>query len=1015
MKASKLLSILFFIIPVCSGVLAQSSVSPVALQKKYSNYEVSARGLSAANYFGQMSAEMHLTSDDEMILKSRYKPSENVIHLRYTQTYKGLSVIGNDYILHEKNNVITRANGRYSPDLNIDIHPKISVSNAVSVAEREFISIQKAGDHDNRISVPSLCVIDAIFPKISGISKLAYQIDIENHSGPAKRRYFIDAGNATIISSYSLIHEHNVPGTGVSRYYGIVPIVCDSIAPNEFMLRDNSRGGGIYVTDYAGTGYKGNSKHWDLHNDLRDEVAVDALYTSEQYYDMLLEEFNWNGVDGKGHPLNVILHKNDFGNVNAFWDGANANFGDGDCKNGPLTTFEVLGHEFTHGLVQFTSGLIYQDESGAINESIADMFGQALERRIEPEKFSWALGHSFQIDPTQIPFRIMDDPKSVGMPAYYKGEFWLDGNDVHYNSSIGNLWFVLLSDGKSGVTETGEPYDVIGIGIENALRVIFVANNGYNVPTTDYNELAANTLLAAEEIFGEGSPEAIAVQEAWKAVGVIGQVSTKARDLAITGKQNSMVTCDKVEFQPLSFIVTNLGSEPYDPSDEAVVALQGFNTPVRTIPLDEPILPGESKTFEVNDWMIYAGSQYETYNIDIINSLDENYDNNYDIFNMEYKDYPEGDLATYGFSFSGKACNESSVEVDAGYFNNSCEAIPAGTPVRYIMRNENNVIVYDETRELESELRPNSYRIIKIPITLEIEGEQGFSFYVGKENDPNLSNNSAIGYINANKAITTDYHQTFSLFPVQDGYLTIEDFSSIVPVDYQGELYVGMTGYSTDTTFSQHCFGPEAIFSNPESNVNSISACVDMSSQENSKVEFDLIFWRNEYFEHTKYPYSSMAQLSWEGNESGSVIILAEEDGIKKHFGYQLPGNFNGLVTLKMFTELGTLFLDESSYAVSDILLLDNFKINKGLLSKDKNPELEAITLYPNPANNIINFSTGNQQIVAAEIINAQGHSINKWSGINGQVDISELSSGAYFLKLITKDNGSVFKKFVKL
>ncbi|MEZ4933141.1 MAG: M4 family metallopeptidase [Saprospiraceae bacterium] len=112
-----------------------------------------------------------------------------------------------------------------------------------------------------------------------------------------------------------------------------------------------------------------------------------------------------------------------------------------------MTTLEVVGHEFTHGIVDYTSSLIYSNES-SMNESMADIMGKALEYESDPANFSWELGHSFHLSPEAKPSRL-DDPKSVEMPAYYGGEFWYDGGGV-CNSAISSLWFVMLVDGRQG-------------------------------------------------------------------------------------------------------------------------------------------------------------------------------------------------------------------------------------------------------------------------------------------------------------------------------------------------------------------------------------------------------------------------------------------------------------------------------------------------------------------------------------------------------------------------------------
>ena len=134
-------------------------------------------------------------------------------------------------------------------------------------------------------------------------------------------------------------------------------------------------------------------KHWDLTNEDQNEIALDAHYSTTAFYDMMNERYGWSGIDGLGGELVSRVHVNGKYYVNAYWDGNRANFGNGDCdRYAPLTTLAIVGHEFMHGVTDYTSDLVYRNESGALNESMSDIFGKALEYYEDPQNFNWILG-----------------------------------------------------------------------------------------------------------------------------------------------------------------------------------------------------------------------------------------------------------------------------------------------------------------------------------------------------------------------------------------------------------------------------------------------------------------------------------------------------------------------------------------------------------------------------------------------------------------------------------------------
>jgi len=129
-----------------------------------------------------------------------------------------------------------------------------------------------------------------------------------------------------------------------------------------------------------------------------------------------------------------------------------------------------VGHELYHGVTEFSAGLVYAFEPGALNESFSDIFGKVVENYATGSN-NWLLGDDIGLNGSGA-FRNMENPNQFDDPDTYLGDFWYVGGDdnggVHTNSGVQNKWFQLLTDGGTGTNDNGEDYDVIGIGIDDA-------------------------------------------------------------------------------------------------------------------------------------------------------------------------------------------------------------------------------------------------------------------------------------------------------------------------------------------------------------------------------------------------------------------------------------------------------------------------------------------------------------------------------------------------------------------
>jgi Zn-dependent metalloprotease len=257
-----------------------------------------------------------------------------------------------------------------------------------------------------------------------------------------------------------------------------------------------------------------------------DESVNQAYDGTGATWTMLKECFGRDSIDGAGRPLNSTVHF-DHGYANAFWDGAQMVFGDGDGEIfGDFTrSIDVTGHELTHGLTQYEAGLVYEGQSGALSESLSDVFGSLAKQHHlgqSAAEADWLIGAElFRPGVSGVALRSMKapgtayddprlghDPQPSHMSSYV--ETADDHGGVHLNSGIPNHAFYLLATGLGG-----NAWDQAG-------QIWYVTlTSGTLTPTTTFADFAKATHRTATTLYGTDSPEASAVTTAWQSVGVV--------------------------------------------------------------------------------------------------------------------------------------------------------------------------------------------------------------------------------------------------------------------------------------------------------------------------------------------------------------------------------------------------------------------------------------------------------------------------------------------------------------
>lgn len=463
-------------------------------------------------------------------------------HVRMRQTYRNYPVEGSMYLVHVAHGSIRSVNGEFYPHLNVPTTPTLTEGQALQAAmshmgattyrwqlpeDERWLRFETGDPFATFYPLGELVLVtkDGI---PGGEFVFAWKFDLYAADPLARKYIYVDARNGDIVWESERIHTADVLGTAHTRYSGIKPMTAD-FTGSIYRLRESGRGNGIETYDLnngsnygAAVDFTDGDNVWNNINAQQDEVATDAHWGSEMTYDFYWLSFGRNSIDGNGFNLRSYVH---YGNNynNAFWDGSRMTYGDG---NGtvftPLTAIDVTSHEVTHGLTTFTAGLIYQNESGALNESFSDIFGNAVENYARPTQWSWRIGED--MTPSGNGIRHMQNPNLFNDPDTYQGTFYYNGSNdnggVHTNSGVQNKWYYIMVAGESGTNDNNDAYSVTAQGWTKASAIAFRNLTVYLTPNSNHADARFYAIQSATDLYGPCTPEVIATTDAWYAVGV---------------------------------------------------------------------------------------------------------------------------------------------------------------------------------------------------------------------------------------------------------------------------------------------------------------------------------------------------------------------------------------------------------------------------------------------------------------------------------------------------------------
>ncbi len=523
--------------------------------------------IPALQLFPSYGAAFGLGPNDVMAVQSSREDSLGFTHYRFRQMHNGIPVCGATYYVHERDGRCETANGFILPGICAANQPVLTEAEALESAlgymgaalymwESPEAEAQLKLEMDDSLATyfprGELFIQAPDGPFVPSQYRLTYRFDVYAADSERREYIYVDGTTGEIVNTESRIqNDADAVGTAETLYNGPQAVTTFSWGGNYYLL-DGTRNVGTYSKD----GGTSTDPTYSIYDDdgspdnywTTDSAAYNAHWAVEMTYDYFWTRHGRDSWDGVGGAIISWVHYCDPLSCpwsNAGWDGTRIKFGDGDGTYfTPLTALDVTAHEFTHGVTDSTADLVYQDESGALNESFSDIFGTLVEFYADPSTADWVIGEDCVVGG---PIRSMSDPKLYGDPDTYLGEYYYIGTSdyggVHTNSGVQNYWFYLLSEGGSGVNDNGYGYEVEGIGSAKAAKIAYRSLEHYLTETSTYQDARDWSVQAAIDLYGRCSPEHIATIEAWCAVGINAAVSrwhsetvTDTRNYCVEGR-----------------------------------------------------------------------------------------------------------------------------------------------------------------------------------------------------------------------------------------------------------------------------------------------------------------------------------------------------------------------------------------------------------------------------------------------------------------------------------------------
>lgn len=512
------------------------------------------------------------SSSDKYQLVGTTTSADGTSHFRYQRTYQGLPVVGGDFVVHAKGGKVVGQSGDQRKAISVSTTPKVAAGASRSHAISGAHVYNASGATSSKLVVDAsgtkpvlawMTVVTGV--QADGITPSHKAVLVNAQTGRTIRssemvKSLMSAQTSKKAMSRNGIHKsatlttkapatvkkvawssvgqqslkqkklaEGAEGTGKSLTLGDLTFTTTQGSSGYEMTDPNHGGNSACDMNNSESGscdlFTDDDNAWgNGSNDDRATAATDVYYGAAMTWDYYNKAFGRNGIfdDGKGVPSRVHYGT---GYVNAFWDGQQMTYGDGDGDNAPLVAIDVAGHEMSHGVSEALANLGYDGDVGGINESNSDVFGTMVEFEANSsvDTPDFTIGETININGDGTPLRYMDKPSKDGASL----DCWssaTQNEDPHYTSGVGNHAFFLLANGSGqsewGDSPTCDDSTVTGIGKDKAANIWYNAIKDYGTADMSYADLRAGMIKSADSLYGAGGAESKAVAAAWSAVSV---------------------------------------------------------------------------------------------------------------------------------------------------------------------------------------------------------------------------------------------------------------------------------------------------------------------------------------------------------------------------------------------------------------------------------------------------------------------------------------------------------------
>lgn len=495
---------------------------------------------------------------NEGILRSRQVREDTLLagrtHERFGQWYRGVPVFGGEVVRQTgpAGETVSLFGTTYE-GLDLDVTPTLSRSQVVSLVEaRGLTPFGSEG-------TPQLCIL----VEDDGAYRLTYRLRARALQGALLKiqMLFVDARTGAVALEYSdLKRQASAVGKGTGVLNDAKKLSVRSQGGG-FVADDRLRPPSLFTYDFKGdlfrlfaindvADFQASDLASDADNTWTDGPNVDAHAYAGYVYDYYFKRHGRRGLDNANIPIHGVTHpvrREDFFSflstdedivfsffVNAFYAGDGLMvYGEGLPAGVTLSGqrwnylaggLDVVAHELTHGVTDYSSRLIYRNESGALNEAFSDIMGASVEFFFQPAgdgplRADYLIGEDV-VTPGGL--RSMQNPISMGDPDHYSIRFTgpEDNGGVHINAGIAtHAFYLAVEGGQNRVSGLG----VQGVGAANREQMEKVFYRAFTLllpPNATFATARAATIQSARDVYGSGTPAERAVIQAWNAVGV---------------------------------------------------------------------------------------------------------------------------------------------------------------------------------------------------------------------------------------------------------------------------------------------------------------------------------------------------------------------------------------------------------------------------------------------------------------------------------------------------------------